>query len=57
MTTLACVCGGVLEALVFLSCAGFAWLANLLRLRWRHFKKPCEGQCCVTENDNSRRTV
>ena len=36
MTTLACFCGGVIEGLVFLVWAGFAWVTGvLLRLRMR----------------------
>lgn len=51
MTTLACFCGGIIEGLVFLAWAGFAWVAGVLlqlRMRW---PKPCGRQCCEPRSD------
>jgi hypothetical protein len=43
--TLACLCGGFLEVLAFLACAGFAWLTSLIRSR--RASKPCARRCCA----------
>jgi len=56
MTTLACFCGGIIEGLVFLAWAGFAWMAGvLLRLRMRR-PKPCGRQCCEPRSDATPRS-
>jgi hypothetical protein len=52
--TLACLCGGLLEALVFTLLAGFAWLGARFNL-WRANR--CQHKCCAASNPSARAPV
>lgn len=55
--TLACFCGGIIEGLVFLAWAGFAWVTGvLLRLRLRRRSQPCGRMCCTPRGEAARRS-